>query len=85
MSKEFELKSAGELLSEPLPTDKEEASSLASSAAEILKNDSGEHLGSAAWRLADALALIAPKCASQTQGIDRPTGRGAKIVIKDKE
>ena len=85
MIEEFDLKSARVLLSEPLPSDSEESASLAKTAAEILRNDGEDRLDSAAWRLADALVLIASKCPAGTQGVDVFTGRGVRIVIKDEE
>ena len=36
-----------------------------------------------AWRVADALSLIAAKCQKGTQGIDQYTGRGVRIQFKD--
>ena len=33
----------------------------------------------AAWRIADALSIIADVCPPSTMGVDRPTSRGARL------
>ena len=67
------------LLELPRPTRAQEAAELARDAARYL--DSGNY-ESAAWRLADALALIAKKCAPGAVGIGTYTGRGAKLDLE---
>ena len=74
--------SVGELLSRPMPSNKEVAAELAETAARIIHSDGAHRLDSAAWRLADALALIANQCPEETQGIDVTTGRGARIKLE---
>lgn len=69
------------------PSNIESAASLAESAALILRKIadgrySRDRLGSASWRLADALALVASDGIDlDLQGIDSPTGRGAQMTI----
>ena len=72
----------GELLSRPMASNTAVAAELAETAARILRSDGVQRLDSAAWRLADALALIANQCPEETQGIDVTTGRGARIKLE---
>lgn len=66
-------------INQPPPTRAQEAAELARDAASYL--DSGNYEG-AAWRLVDALALIAKKCAPAAAGIGTYTGRGARLDLK---
>lgn len=77
-AEDFRLIPVSELLALPLPTRAQEAAELARDAARYLD---GGHYENAAWRLADALALIAKKCAPGAAGIGTYTGRGARLDL----
>ena len=62
----------------PPPTDVEMAAALAEAAAHLLRRHGTVRLDSAAWRLADALHMLAQVAAAEgiddVPGIDHPTG-----------
>jgi len=58
-----------------------EATALARSAAKILDRDGNERIGSATWRLADALDILR-EARGDLPGIHSPTDRGAMLAPK---
>lgn len=72
------LMSADDWANQPPPTCAQEAAELARDASSY--SDSGNY-ESAAWRLADALTLIAKKCVPAAAGIGTYTGRGARLDV----
>lgn len=71
----FKLQRLGTL---EVPTPREEIAELLRDAATMVED--GGRDGSAAWRIADALAMLKGQSREALPGVDEPTGMGARLV-----